>query len=83
MYTNTTYVSQLLISACKRSGVYQKEIALKLNVTNQFVCNWINSRSYPPPKYYKEISKLLRIDKDALVQARLKDFEMSLKAESR
>ena len=83
MYTNTTYVSQLLKSALKESDVYQRDLASRLGITDQFVCNWLNGRSYPPPKYYKEISKLLGLNKDALVQARLKDFEMSLKAESR
>lgn len=61
-------------------GLTQKELAEKLGMSSaQHLCNIENGSAPMPPKYYKKLKRVLRIDKTEMILRLLDDYELHIR----
>lgn len=51
----------------KRSGYYQEDLARKLGLTKQAICNWENGRTEPNLEMLYKLSKIFGVTVDELI----------------
>lgn len=60
-------LGERLIAFRKRNGYSQDELATKLQVSRQSICNWENGTSVPSVDYIKDLAKLYGVSIDDLL----------------
>lgn len=71
-----TRTNMLLQEARLKKGISQKELGVKLGYKSpQFVSNWERNLCPPPKDQFKDLIKILKINKDELFDAYVCDFE--------
>lgn len=56
-------MGEFFAKARKDAGLTQTEVAKKLKVKPQFICNWERGVSSPPTKYYARLAKMFGLHK--------------------
>ena len=72
-----------LIKKCReQSGLSQFHVATVLRKTVQEISNWERSAAIVPPKHYKKLGRIFKIDPEEFVKENLKRHEMIIRKKS-
>lgn len=61
-------LGEFLTTKRESIGISQKEVADRLDITPQMVCNWENGRCGPPNEKLEALAKILKISKNEFLE---------------
>lgn len=71
-------LSDLIKTVRETEGLTQLEVTKKLGFHPQFISNIERGRCGLPVKYFKKMSKILKINIDVLIRAHVNDYQSSI-----
>ena len=70
-------LGQNILNSRKKSGLSQEELGEKVNVTRQTISNWELEETSPNPEQLKQLSKVLKVSVDELLDNDLQDLVLA------
>ena len=70
-------LGQNILELRKKSGLSQEQLGDKINVTRQTISNWELEETSPNPEQLKQLSKVLKVSVDELLDNDLHDLVLA------
>ena len=70
-------LGQNILELRKKSGLSQEQLGDKVNVTRQTISNWELEETSPNPEQLKQLSKVLKVSVDELLDNDLQDLVLA------